>query len=538
MIISTNGEVLNKDSDTIEVMSKSGVSHCVQGFFFVLGFESGEKSISEVIRIMEKEKRIPFDQMYGSYVYLIRDTGRTFCFSCNSMLRSVYMCKYGASNSFLELLSYVKERDTLHFNSESVSEYYSLGNIYFNKTFVSEISILDNDKYLLWENNKLTICDKGIGDIEKEGRIKNAKQFYEELAVAIQKYNVALSLTGGYDSRLVLSQLYDKTDMTLFFTANFQTKDGNVADKVADTVGKELIIIKTEKPKITEEYIVDMVEESDGMQPLSLDSDCRLNNARTVLTNMGINFQLTGDGGVLHKDWEWMQDLPFYHKKKTNLKKFYYQRLAFARKAPFCGAFIQDAYEQQENYFIKSMKKYVKRINTQSYDALYHYVSGNRSNLYNHKATKLFTLYAPLTEFDMVRYSYHLPRRERFFYNHMRKMITSANCNIAKLPTNYGTTASAQKIYLLRDIFFQIKEYAVKAIRMLRRKFNIRPRSECVLDWSLDADLRELSVSSRALEWAISKQIVSAEANTNNLPYTHLTRLVHMFVLYNNYDIR
>ena len=94
---------------------------------------------------------------------------------------------------------------------------------------------------------------------------------------------------------------------------------------------------------INEEYIIGMIKESDGIRPLDLDGDCRLANAKAKLDEQRVNLQLTGDSGILHKDWEWMQDLPFYHKRKTAFRTFYRHRIAFTVRAPFCGEFIDDA---------------------------------------------------------------------------------------------------------------------------------------------------------------------------------------------------
>lgn len=288
---------------------------------------------------------------------------------------------------------------------------------------------------------------------------------------------------------------------------------------------------------INEEYIIGMIKESDGIRPSDLDGDCRLANAKAKLDEQRVNLQLTGDSGILHKDWEWMQDLPFYHKRKTDLRKFYRQRIAFAVRAPFCGEFIDDAYRNQEDYFLKEMEKYKKDINTRSYDALYHYVNGNRSNLYNCISNSEYTLYALLTEFAMVRFSYHLPRLQRFYYNNMRKMITQANLKIARLPTNYGTTASSEMFFLLRDIPVQLKEYLVKAKRLIKRKPKLKPKEEEILDWPLEPDVRGLELSKKSVFWAIEKKILDQNAKIEAIPYDNLCRLIHIYILHSEYGI-
>lgn len=538
VIISHNGEMVSSPDKVILVKDKNGNEHYVEGFLFVKNKRSGEESIQEIIRIYNAECRIPFEIMYGSFEYIIKKSNETIYFACNSLMRSIYISEIGVSNSFLELVQYMRAQGKpCSFNPRSVCEYYSLGNIFFGKTIVNEISILDHGKYIRWDQEGMRILDKGIGGLDSRGTIDNPRDFFRSLSVALENKKVALSLTGGYDSRLIYSQLYDNILLYLFITANMATKDSEAASRVAEATGQPLDIIRTEKPDITEEYIVDRIKNSDGIRPLDLDGDSRLANAKAKLDKQGVNLQLTGDGGVLHKDWEWMQDLPFYHKKTTDLRKFYRQRIAFAVRAPFCGEFIDDAYRSQEAYFLKEMEKYKKDINTRSYDSLYYYVNGNRSNWYNCISNSEYTLYAPLTEFDMVRYSYRLPRLQRFFYNNMRKMITQANPKIARIPTNYGTTASSETFFLLRDVPVQLKEYFVKAKRLLRRKLKLKPKEEEILDWTLEPDVRALELSEKSVCWAIEKKILAPNAKAKDIPYDNLCRLIHIYVLHSEYDI-
>lgn len=539
MLINKCGDVLSLEKDKLLCYETDSIQHYIDGFVFISGHESGETSLREIQRCISLNNKIPFNKMYGSFIYLMIIKGKKMLFPCDSMLRSIYISDYAVSNSFLELLLYHKEIGAeIVFDDESVSEYYSLGNIYFGKTFVKGISILPNDKYVIWESGNLSICDKGIGDIDAPSGIQDPKQFFHDLGLALKNKRVAISLTGGYDSRMVFALTNKSVDPYLFFSANVETRDGNTAEKVAQVAGKTLNIIKTDKPKLTEEFIIHMIENSDGMQPLDLNNDCRLNNARNELKKLGFNLQLTGDGGVLHKDWEWMQDLPFYHKKKTDLRKFYHQRIAFSFSAPFCGNRIREVISDQEKRIITQMKAYVKNSNTQSYDALYYYVNGNRNSRYNYVGTKEFTLYAPLNELDLVRYSYHLPRSRRFFYNFIREMTTYADKKIARVPTNYGTTASSEKIYCFRDFFVQLKEYAVKAIRMFKRKFHLKSSGESVMDWSLEEDFRGLNITLDAVEWAQKERFIADDAMADKIPFPNLMRLVHLYILSYRYNIR
>ena len=210
---------------------------------------------------------------------------------------------------------------------------------------------------------------------------------------------------------------------------------------------------------------------------------------------------LTGDGGALHKDWEWMQDLPFYHRRKTNLNRFYDQRIEFLKYNNYLGEKLCPVYTNQKKRILAHLKEYSRSINTESYDFLYYYISGNRRLYYNLHEFGVF-MYAPLNEFEYVRYSYHLPRRKRFFYNQIRKLTTGANKQVARIPTNYATTASSEVRYLMRDVFLQGIDYSKKAIRMFGRKFFNRSFFvSAPFEWDID-DIRLLPYASEALSYA------------------------------------
>lgn len=539
MLITKNGE-LQLDTDQLLEQSFEGERHYVKGFFYLHGLQSGEESIAAVAHVRKNGKTLPFLKMFGSYTYLIRqEDGEIIFFSGNSLMSCLYVSDAAVSDSYLQLLEYHKEqRLPLRFNTDSVCEYYTMGNLYFDKTFTSEIRILPNDHYVRFSKGVMTFCNKSLGIFEAKSSFSSAQEYYDGLAHALGNQRVSSALTGGYDSRLIFAELQNQIPMHVFFSANIKTKDGEVAQRVAKSVGAELEVIHTEQPKLSESLLEKIILTGDGIQPISIDSDCRTIGFREKLSGDGYTVQLTGDGGVLHKDWEWMQDLPFYRRKKTNLAKYYSQRLAHSCSAPQLGKRLKPIYETQRERIIQQLAPYVKSMNTESYDALYYYVNGNRTKLYNCAHNSQFTAYAPMSELELVRYSYHLPRRKRFYYHQLRELTTASNKTIARIPTNYGTTASSEMCYQLRDGVIQVKEYAVKGARMIGRKLHLPSLDKGVLDWTLEPQLRKLPLAQAALDWAKRNQLVVPSTGMTDIPYQQLQNLVHLYYLQNRFGIR
>lgn len=477
--------------------------------------------------------------IYGAYTCCIKRRNDTLFFASNSEMHCVYISKYGASSSFLEHLDYLKQAGIeIFFSDESVCEYITLGKVFFKKTFAENIVMLPNDQYLRFKNGEMQISDKSITGIDGESHIGSPEKFFGDLAYAIEKVKVSSALTGGYDSRMVVAMLYKRVPLKLYYsTNNPEDTEARVSKAVARKLNIPHSIYHTDKPELTDDRIRCLISDTDGMMPVDLDSSFRIRNFKAKLENEGYELSLTGDGGVLHKDWEWMQDLPFYHKKRTNLRRFYHQRIAMNTNILNIGPRLKNIYSSQEDRFVRLMEPYKKDINTRSYDSLYHYVSSSQCLGYNCDSAG-FVSYAPLWELDLVRNSYHLPRSQRFFYNFLRRMTTKANPEIAKIPTNYGTTESSEVKYLFRDVFFQLADYARKAIRLFGRilfhKTFVKERN---VDWTLEGDLRNLPAAARAVEFGQKYGLLSDKANLDSVSYTVLTRLVHLYLLSKDYDI-
>lgn len=566
MLATQRGELLA--TGNFQKYAFGNEEHYVKGFMYIPGFRAGKESVEQIHLALETEGRVPFDRICGAYTYCVKiprvKTANAICggdvvndtthmvscgggadfeilfFAPNSEMHCLYYGDGAASDSFLELCRDRERRGLPRtFSPESVCEYYSLGKVFFGKTFLREISILPNDRYLRIRDGKMEVESKNVQGIDGESHIGSPKKYFDDLAYAVGGMKVCSALTGGYDSRMVVSMLRKKVPLKIFYSTNNEEEtECRISKKIAGIINAPISVYHTEKPALTEQLLRDIVASGDGMRPLSLEGDIRIGNFYNSLKNEGFDLFLTGDGGVLHKDWEWMQDLPFYRRRSTNLRRFYHQRIAYELRSALLGPRLRPVFDNQEARFVESMLPYKKGINTESYDSLYYYVSSSQRIGYNCHSSSLAG-YAPLWELDLVRNSYHLPRRERFFYNFMRKMTTEAEPEVARIPTNYGTTASSEAAYLFRDVFFQLKDYVKKAFRMLGRKFfhkTLRLRKE-LITWSLEDELRALPLTEEMVSWATSNGILAVGADKSKIPYAQLTRLDHLYLLKKEFDI-
>lgn len=542
MILERNGTLhLTEDFSAYQL---DGDTHYVNGFFYIPGFLAGKESCAQVEKALQETGSIPFKKMRGAFSYCIqRADGEIFFFPCNSLLHRLYVSPYAFSSRYLEHLTYLREQNViLTYDEDALCEYCTLGSIYFGKTYIREITVFSNTHYVHVKDGTLQVLEKGIGDITTPSSIQDPRDFYKDLAHALSAMpprSVAMPVTGGYDSRMVYSQLYDKVPLRVYLSQNNSLNlcDVPISEKICRITGAELELIHPGKPQVSQEFIQQMIQYYDGKLPGSLESAWIMYFYQgDLFPRSGTQIRISGDSGPLHKDWEWTVDFPFYHRKHTNLRRFYEQRIAYLTHAIPLGSRLSARYTHLADRFVNQMKAYCQPINSQTYDALYYYVTADRSHDYN-IATPEAMMYAPLAELDLVRYSYHLPRRKRFFHQYMREVTTSGNREIARIPTNHTTNASSELFYECKDVFCQAYDWGKRAIHMVYRHFAHKLLYQAKKEWSIDEELLALPLAAEAVTWASSQGILAPDTTPKDLPVNYVQRFIVLYVLHSKFGI-
>ena len=506
----------------------------VDGLIYVYGKKAGSESVAWLFEKIHREGRIPFEELRGAYSCIIKEKDRVTAFCDNSNMHCLFYTDRMISSSFMMAVKYEAESGKeLSFDLEAVCEYLTLGNLYFENTFFSGIHMLYPTELALIEGNKVTILKKQIGDIDEASSITSISEFFDKVAFSLSDLKVCQALTGGYDSRVVYACLSNRLeDHPAISASDAKNKEVKCAQKVAMANQDNLEIVTVEKPLFSESLIDMLFEKIDGIAPLDIDTSIRLLAFKSALAKE-YNIHISGDGGAVHKDREWSQDFPFFRKKKSDANQFYRQRLYYLHNDNHIGENLKKAFEGQAQRFKKALDSIAKTINTQSYDSWYYRISGNRRIDYNCNPIEGIISYAPLDEIDLVRFSYSLPRRKRFFCYSYRETITKENKQIARVKTVYGTNASSEWPYLLIDVFYQTIEFAKKAIRLIGRSvFNKNILNKGVLDWSMEKEVRDSDITVKAVEYAQQNKFIKPSVSVNNLTYSEIQRLIHIYCLF------
>ncbi len=535
MLLSYNKGIINYDG--FEKIEFGNLNVYYRGILWMRGKKAGKESVTHFIKKYIDSGKIPFIELFGAFSCIIEySDGKLILFTDNSNMHCFFIGDKAIGSNFLEV---AKTNKVNSFDIDSLCEFFSLGAVYFRKTLLKGIKLTDNDKVYIYDQGIIHIIEKGIGGIDKKSSISDVNEFFKEMAYALSELKVTLSLTGGYDSRMVFACLNNYIPVDTFISGdNEKDQDIIVSKRVAKAAGNKQEVIKTTKPNITEDYIYSLFDFSQGIIPFLTDGDMNIINFIINRANNGYNCYLSGDGGPMHKDWWWQQDLPFYNKKDTNVMKFYDQRIQYIKENYFCGKKLINANNLLKKRMLKGINKFVGATNTQSYDNFYYYLNGSKMVIHINTFSSKIPSYSPLWELELVRYSYNLPRYKRFFYNSMRDITTKANPAIAKIPTCYGTTASNEIPLIIRDILFQFIDYGKKMFRLFGRKlFNKSLFTGNVIKWSTEDDVRKLELTNRALDYCKQQEFIAEEANISNLSYPLLGRIVQIYMLSEYLDL-
>ena len=525
--------------DEYQKIEYNGLNIYYRGVFWMRGKKAGRESIEYFAEKYMESGSIPYIELFGAFSCIVEHPGsKVILFTDNSNMHCFFIGDKALGTNFLEV---AKANEVGSFELDALCEFISLGGVYFGKTLLEGINLTENDKVYIFEEGTIRIVEKGIGGIDGHSTITDVNEFFREMAYALSERKVTLSLTGGYDSRMVFACLNNYISIDTFISGDNETEsDFVVSQRVVLAAGKKQEMIRTPKPYISEDYIKYLFEYAQGVVPFINDGYMRVSSFIKDRADKGYDCYLTGDGGPRHKDWYWVQDLPFYRKKHTNVAKFYDQRIEDIKTHLPWGSTLEPKYTQMRRRMILTLNKFVKQLNTQSYDSFgFNLLGDSTVKLPYTPYSKFISSYAPLWELELVRYSYHLPRRKRFFYNSMRDITTKANPAIARIPTGYGTTASNEAPYVIRDVFFQIVDYFKKACRLVSRK--VLKKSLFVgrvTTWSTEQEVRELDLSKKALEYCIQKGYIAEGTNLSEISYSLLGRIIQIYMLADYLEIR
>ncbi|GBD39784.1 hypothetical protein HRbin37_02070 [bacterium HR37] len=510
---------------------------CWKGMVFIEGIPCGVDSIKE---FSKEVRRLGLQKacciLKGCYFIVIKDKRRNafYSFIDNSGLFQAFHSDKAICTSFLKLVKW-EGLSKVNLNKEAVVEFIHFGNIFFNKTFFDLIKKIPRQSILSFsEEGKICFSEKLIPDLDEKNDKFSFLDFFEGFVSSIKDEKVSIDLTGGIDSRL-LAVLLD------YFGLEFETAVVGIRGNQDIEIAKEVASILKHDIHITYHSIDNL--EKDLYELFAMcDGLCNILKCHTQLQDnrgrlhRGVSLKLSGAGGELYKDFWWLQDFPFYKKKRANLERLFDLRIA---PIPFKHFYLSDDYIETSinirQKVLKELSKYIRDTNTKTYDNIY--FSYKMSEVGGRSLTNNFYSalkgYAPLLELDLVRYGFNLPRRERFFNNFHRKIITSVNPDIARIQTTgSGMSVSSKSLDIIQDIGKYLVNISIRLTKKVAQKYLRRTYfQESPIHPDFYSKLRKLSITKDSIDLLKDEGIINKKIDIDDIDNNYIGNFISLAFL-------
>jgi len=540
-MIIKEGQIVSDTDGKINRMSTSDFDVYYKGLLFVSGKRAGQESIEYILTKLQTTREFEFLDLFGIFfIYIVdREKNKQYVFTDNSGIFKAYCYKGCMSTSFLELLDYYGDLTIDNLDYRSISEFFHFGFTYFDNTLLTDVKRIDGDDFFVMENGVNLHKGKGIGTIDQASNIK-FEDLFVDLIHAVEGREVSLDLTGGFDSRLILSFfLKAKSAFELAISGLAHNRDIRIAKKNAAKIGKEFFPYYHSSKQLSIDEFYNIFSKTDSqLDVVDFHRNHRLNMDRL---SRGVEIQISGIGGELYKDFWWLQDFPFYNLKKTKLKNLYKLRIESTSFPHFLlGEKLIEYSLKLRETTISKLNALVLKRNTESYDNIYfNYKMKTNAGVYISVTNNYFFSYAPLLEMELIRIGFNLKRKERFFNNFHRKLI-SRNCSdISTIETTEGTSASASYTDIIIDIFGYVINKIKRLLKQLTRKvlkktyFQENPTDNQVYEY-----VKCNPMFIRYVDLLKDYNILALNVNINKLPELFIGRILTIGLLIERINIR
>ncbi len=472
-MIIRNGNIISDRDIKITKYTNKTFDVYLKGFLFISGKKLGEESVLYLAeKLFTNHKQEIFKEIYGQYfIYAVdRVRGTQYSFTDNGGLLRAYRYKDCIATSFLELVDFFGEINSMDLDFDSVAEFFQLGYPQFQKTLINGVNVLDGNQFLKWEHGQISEISKGLLGIDRSSSIE-MKSFFSDLAFALNEKKTSLDITGGFDSRLILS-------FFLKYHASFELATSGATNHIDQIIGKKIAndigVNHFSSIHSIDQIHVQEIEEIYKLTDSQIDviqyhSTNQSNNYRV---GRGMEAVLNGLGGGFYSDFWWLQDFPFYSRKKADLKKFYKYRIrAISFPMHVMGEKLINPCKNLKKRVLSKFASYTKDTNTRTYDYInYNTHVKTSASVYLTCANNYFKTYSPLLEPEMVKIGFNLKRKHRFFHMFHRKVITQNSFLLSKMRTAPGITASYSPFYIILDTIFYVSDISKRILKQILRK--------------------------------------------------------------------
>lgn len=408
-----------------------------RGLVFKSGLKAGLESLRELAQIREEDVPRAAAQLKGAYFVVVqcKESGNTYAFVDPCGMYHAYYSPRMVGTSFLDI-SRREGYTPDDLDPEAVVEFFQFGHLYGDRTFFKQVRKIRADEVLCSQSTwSVDSFAKLVPDLSEAPK-RSFDDLMRDFAIAVQHENVSVDITGGADSRLIAAAL-------AYFGLKFEMATGGrpgladieIGAKVAEVLGRPFYPTYHSAARTDWNELVRLTDSMFDISKIG-----RLTQLLKDRKSRGITLTVSGACGELFREIWWMQDFPFYARRKPRLDRLFALRIAPYR---FDHALLAHRYRTiSEGYRDKVLRRILQfsvPSNGKSYDRVYYYFelpSSGGSSVTG--CVNLLKVGLPYVDHEVIRIGYNLPPLQRVLNRFHRKAITRYSPRAAQLRTTEG----------------------------------------------------------------------------------------------------
>jgi len=449
----SNMRLLTSSEEVYRKVESNTISVLYTGIVLYRKEETCEKSIRRLIEDYGNE-RIDFDEFLGSFRIVLEDKTKkvSMVFGDNSGSLGLFYDKKG--DFFADRLSLAMNELNKEPNFDSIADFFQFGCIYSLETIIKGVERTDPFFYYTVRDNSIRMHSKSLENLDQPSRYKNLHELIGQLLEATGKEKIGVIITGGTDSRAVLSNVFrHKNNLELFLSGDDEDRDVQIASEISKILDLPFFPVKGKID--SEEYLEEALKYSDYCgSPLVAG---RLFRLYEFIKSRGINSFFGGVGGEFYKNSFINQDFPFYF-GKMDLPKFFRIKIPTEKVTEegfgeLINKPIRDTYRRVMRYVSGGEEGFSRNIKSQCYINFGVKILSSRYFTTSNSLNYLCNSVQPLLEREAIKLVFQKSPYLVEMQRYQRNEVTTNCPNIANVKTDRGLNVSNSSLSLLKDTF-------------------------------------------------------------------------------------
>ena len=351
-----------------------------KGHLFIEGHVAGEPSLAVFAQYVD-DFGIPAASTHlrGIFVLLIQQGHDYAVMVDNAGLYRLYLTRHRLANSFLRLLDGPGDAP-VRLDPRRAVEFLVYGTCYGHGTLVREVRTLSGRAIVRFsERSGVRWFDSKVFTDPSADQHDVFERYCQALVTACERKVVGADLTGGFDSRLLVTMLtHYGARLELGVSGTPASPDVLIAKRVAAALGQSLHHQRPPSGGRLAEELDAFLTICDGMlSPVDQWTAIAMQRERST---RGTELLVSGNGGELFKDFWWWQDFPFYGSRTPNLPRLLQYRMHPLRLVKgHLTPTAAEHYDQVIASTLRRMRRLATARNTETYDNIYFFYAPERA---------------------------------------------------------------------------------------------------------------------------------------------------------------